>query len=110
MPAVNAGELFLEGGVVCLVWVWLWFLLKSLMPLYGGCVCETEKDSYLGKVQMGEIQEKSYKVKVSISLYLLIWKKVLQIGHSLKVYVVKKEVYVVNSGRLITRRTRVKVL
>ena len=110
MAAVNAGELFLEGGVVCLVWVWLWFLLKSLMSLYGGCVCETEKDSYLGKVQMGEIQEKSYKVKVSISLYLLIWKRVLQIGHSLKVYVVKKEVYVVNSGRLITRRTRVKVL
>lgn len=88
MAAVNAGELFLEGGVVCLAWVWLWFLLKSLTPLCGGCVCQ--RDSYLGKVQMGEIQEKSYKVKVSISLYLLIRKRVLQIGHSLKVYVVKK--------------------
>lgn len=32
MAAVNAGELFLEGGVVCLVWVWFWFLLKSLTP------------------------------------------------------------------------------
>ena len=52
MAAVNAGELFLEGGVVCLVWVWVWFLLKSLtpkkkkkslMPLYGGGgVCETK--------------------------------------------------------------------
>lgn len=63
---------------------------------------------------MGEIQENSYKVKVSISLYLLIrkrvWKRVLQIGHSLKVYVVEKKLYVVNSGRLLTRRTRVKVL
>lgn len=72
MAAVNAGELFLEGGVVCLVWVWFWFLLKSLtpkkkkslMPLYGGGGGGMwDKDSYLGKVQMGEIQEKSYKVK-----------------------------------------------
>lgn len=36
MAAVNPGESFLEGGVVCLVWVWFGFLLKSLTPLYGG--------------------------------------------------------------------------
>lgn len=71
MAAVNAGELFLEGGVVCLVWVWFWFLLKSLTPkkkkfnaiVWGWEGGMWDKDSYLGKVQMGEIQEKSYKVK-----------------------------------------------